>query len=30
LPANFFFDLMARMREFEASFDLAVDGFLRV
>ena len=30
LPANFYFDLMARMREFEASFDGAVDGFLRV
>jgi hypothetical protein len=30
LPANFYFDLMARMREFEASFDLAVDAFLRV
>jgi hypothetical protein len=30
LPANFYFDLMARMREFEASFDAAVDGFLRV
>jgi len=30
LPANFYFDLMARMREFEASFDQAVDSFLRV
>jgi hypothetical protein len=30
LPANFYFDLMARMREFEASFDQAVDAFLRV
>jgi len=30
LPANFYFDLMARMREFEASFDLAADAFLRV
>ena len=30
LPANFYFDLMARMREFEASFDVGVDAFLRV
>jgi hypothetical protein len=30
LPANFYFDLMARMREFEASFDSGVDAFLRV
>jgi hypothetical protein len=30
LPANFYFDLMARMREFESSFDQAVDAFLRV
>ena len=30
LPANFYFDLMARMREFEASFDQGVEGFLRV
>lgn len=30
LPANFYFELMARMREFEASFDAGVDGFLRV
>jgi hypothetical protein len=30
LPANFYFDLMARMREFEASFHEAVDAFLRV
>jgi hypothetical protein len=30
LPANFYFDLMARMREFEASFDQAVDAFLCV
>jgi hypothetical protein len=30
LPANFYFDLMARMREFEASFDAGVDAFLRV
>ena len=30
LPANFYFDLMARMREFEASFDTGVDAFLRV
>jgi hypothetical protein len=30
LPANFYFDLMARMREFEASFDAGVEAFLRV
>ena len=30
LPSNFYFDLMARMREFEASFDAGVDAFLRV
>jgi hypothetical protein len=30
LPANFYFDLMARMREFEASFDERVESFLRV
>ena len=30
LPANFYFDLMARMREFEASFVAGVDAFLRV
>jgi hypothetical protein len=30
LPVNFYFDLMARMREFEASFDAGVDAFLRV
>ena len=30
LPANFYFDLMARMREFEASFDAGVDAFLHV
>lgn len=30
LPANFYFDLMARMREFEANFDAGVDAFLRV
>ena len=30
LPANFYFDLMAQMREFEASFDSSVDAFLRV
>ena len=30
LPANFYFDLMARMREFAASFDAEVDAFLRV
>jgi hypothetical protein len=30
LPANFYFDLMARMREFEVSFEQGVDSFLRV
>src|SRR3984957_19876382 len=30
LPSNFYFDLMARMREFEASFEQGVDGFLAV
>ena len=30
LPANFYFDLMARMREFEAIFEQGVDSFLRV
>ncbi|MFC5861748.1 hypothetical protein ACFPT7_05545 [Acidicapsa dinghuensis] len=30
LPANFYFDLMARMREFEASFDEGVEAFLSV
>ena len=30
LPANFYFELMARMREFEASFDAGVESFLRV
>jgi len=30
LPANFYFDLMARMREFEASFEAGVEAFLRV
>ena len=30
LPANFYFDLMARMREFEASFEQGVESFLRV
>lgn len=30
LPANFYFELMARMREFEASFDAGVDAFLGV
>jgi len=30
LPANFYFDLMARMREFEAGFDQGVESFLRV
>ena len=30
LPSNFYFDLMSRMREFEASFDQGVDSFLTV
>jgi hypothetical protein len=30
LPSNFYFELMARMREFEASFEQGVEGFLRV
>jgi len=30
LPSNFYFDLMARMREFEASFEQGVEGFLAV
>jgi hypothetical protein len=30
LPSNFYFELMARMREFEAGFEQAVEGFLRV
>jgi hypothetical protein len=30
LPSNFYFELMARMREFEASFEQAVEGFLSV
>ena len=30
LPANFYFDLMARMREFEASFEQGVESFLGV
>jgi hypothetical protein len=30
LPSNFYFDLMARMREFEASFEQGVDSFLAV
>jgi hypothetical protein len=30
LPADFYFDLMARMREFETSFGAGVDAFLRV
>ncbi|HEV2133214.1 MAG TPA: hypothetical protein VGR47_03025 [Terracidiphilus sp.] len=30
LPANFYFELMARIREFEASFDAGVESFLRV
>jgi hypothetical protein len=30
LPSNFYFDLMARMREFEASFEQGVDNFLAV
>jgi hypothetical protein len=28
LPSNFYFDLMARMREFEARFDQGVENFL--
>ena len=30
LPANFYFDLMARMREFESNFDAGVEAFLHV
>src|SRR5580698_8564520 len=30
LPSNFYFDLMERMREFEASFEQGVDSFLAV
>jgi hypothetical protein len=30
LPSNFYFDLMAKMREFEASFEQGVEGFLTV
>jgi hypothetical protein len=30
LPSNFYFDLMARMREFEAGFEQGVDTFLAV
>ena len=30
LPANFYFDLMARMREFEAGFEQGVESFLGV
>ena len=30
LPSNFYFDLMARIREFEASFEQGVDSFLAV
>jgi hypothetical protein len=30
LPSNFYFELMARMREFEASFEQAVESFLSV
>jgi hypothetical protein len=30
LPSNFYFDLMARMREFEASFEQGVESFLAV
>jgi hypothetical protein len=30
LPSNFYFELMARMREFEVSFEQGVEGFLRV
>ena len=30
LPANFYFDLMARMREFEAGFEQGVECFLGV
>jgi hypothetical protein len=30
LPSNFYFDLMAKMREFEAAFELDVESFLEV
>lgn len=30
LPGNFYYELMARMREFEAAFDQAVESFLDV
>ena len=30
LPSNFYFDLMARMREFEAGFEQGVESFLRI
>ena len=30
LPSNFYFDLMERMREFEAGFEQGVDSFLAV
>jgi hypothetical protein len=30
LPSNFYFELMARMREFDAGFEQAVESFLRV
>ena len=30
LPSNFYFDLMARMREFEAGFEQGVESFLGV
>jgi hypothetical protein len=30
LPSNFYFELMARMREFEAGFEQAVESFLSV
>jgi hypothetical protein len=30
LPSNLYFDLTARMREFEASFELGVESFLQV
>jgi len=30
LPSNFYFDLMARMREFEAGFEQGVESFLAV
>jgi hypothetical protein len=30
LPSNFYFDLMERMREFEASFEQGIESFLAV